>query len=84
MDSPDAERPNDIDVYLKQVEKVYVTDAYHSLSIEGYHVNPELIDRMRSGDWNPDTDERDREHRDALAARGYWQRGSSRGSAIGL
>ncbi len=27
---------------------------------------------MRSGDWNPD-DAGDREHRDALAARGYWQ-----------
>jgi hypothetical protein len=27
---------------------------------------------VRSGTWNPDTDERDREHRNALAARGYW------------
>jgi len=59
--------------YLKQVEDLYVTDAYHSLSIEGYQVSPELIERVRSGTWNPDSDENDREHRNALAARGYWQ-----------
>jgi Fic family protein len=51
---------------------VYVIDAYHSLSIEGYRVTPELIERVRSGLWNPDQNEADREHRDALAAHGYW------------
>lgn len=66
-------RPNDIDAYLKRVEDVYVTDAYHSLSIEGYRVSPALIERVRSGNWNPDADAEDREHRNALAARGYWQ-----------
>ena len=66
-------QPNDIQAYLKQVEDIYVTDAYHSLSIEGYRVGPELIERVRSGNWNPDLDEQDREHREALAARGYWQ-----------
>jgi hypothetical protein len=66
-------RPNDIKAYLKQVEDIYVTDAYHSLSIEGYRVSPDLIERVRSGDWNPDLNEEDREHRNALAARGYWQ-----------
>lgn len=66
-------RPNDIGAYLKCVEDVYVTDAYHSLSIEGFRVNAELIDRVRRGNWNPDADEHDREHRDAMAARGYWQ-----------
>jgi hypothetical protein len=65
-------RPNDIDAYLRRVEDVYVTDAYHSLSIEGYRVNVELIERVRSGAWNPDHDEQDRQHADALAARGYW------------
>ena len=65
-------KPNDIDAYLKRVSDAYVTDAYHSLSIEGYRVSPALIERVRSGDWNPETDEKDREHRDALAARGYW------------
>jgi hypothetical protein len=65
--------PNNVDQYLKRVEEVYVTDAYHSLSIEGYRVSPELIDRVRSGTWNPDDNENDREHRNALAASGYWQ-----------
>lgn len=64
--------PNDADAYLKRVEDVYVTDAYHSLSIEGYRVSPELIERVRSGAWNPDSTE-DRKHRDAMAARGYYQ-----------
>lgn len=66
-------RPNDIEAYLKRVEEVYVTDAYHSLSIEGYRVNVELIQRVRAGQWNPDANEADRKHVDALAARGYWQ-----------
>jgi Fic family protein len=65
-------RPNDIESYLKRVDDVYVTDAYHSLSIEGYRVSPELIEKVRSGKWNPDTDEKDRKHANALAARGYW------------
>lgn len=63
----------DIESYLKQVDDIYLTDAYHSLSIEGYHVSAELIERVRSGEWNPGAVKADREHRDALAARGYWQ-----------
>ena len=59
--------------YLERVAEEYGNDAYHSLSIEGYRVSPELIERVRSGGWNPDHDARDRAHRDALAARGYWQ-----------
>ncbi len=59
--------------YLKNIEANYISDAYHSLSIEGYHVNRELIERVRSGQWNPDNAEADREHTNALAARGYWQ-----------
>jgi hypothetical protein len=65
-------RPKNIDAYLKHVQDVYVTDAYHSLSIEGYRVSPALIERVRSGTWNPDANEQDHEHRNALAARGYW------------
>lgn len=64
--------PADVDAYLHRVDDVYATDAYHSLSIEGYRVSAELIERVRSGNWNPD-DAADRAHRDALAARGYWQ-----------
>lgn len=65
-------RPNDLDAYIRHVQGAYVTDAYHSLSIEGYRVGPDLIELVRSGAWNPDLNDKDREHRDALAARGYW------------
>ena len=67
------DRSADIDGVLTGLEDVYVADAYHSLSIEGYRVNPALIDRVRSGAGNPERHPEDRAHRDALAARGYWQ-----------
>lgn len=59
--------------YMAQIDELYVTDAYHSLSIEQYKVSPELIDRVRTGKWDITKNEDDRKHRDALAARGYWQ-----------
>jgi len=65
--------PEDRRTYLRFVENIYQSDAYHSLSIEGYRVSPELIDRVRSGKWDPDNHHADRQSRDALAARGYWQ-----------
>ncbi len=65
--------PKDSKAYLKSVEDSYVTDAYHSLSIEGYRVSLELIECVRRGNWNPGDDENDREQRNALAPRGYWQ-----------
>ncbi|CAN5771639.1 Fic family protein [soil metagenome] len=69
---PPPGRPEDRDTYLQFVDEIYKSDAYHSLSIEGYSVTPELIDRVRSGAWDPDR-AGDRRDRDALAARGYWQ-----------
>jgi fido (protein-threonine AMPylation protein) len=65
--------PRNIKAYAKRIDEAYVTDAYHSLSIEGYHVTPELIERVRSGAWNPDENKDDGEQRNAMAARGYWQ-----------
>jgi hypothetical protein len=65
--------PKDRMAYMNFVDGIYKSDAYHSLSIEGYRVNPELIERVMSGAWNPANDEADRQSRDALAARGYWQ-----------
>lgn len=67
------ERVKDIDAYLREVDALYVADAYHSLSIEGYRVSPALIERVRAGMWNPQQDAQDREFEGALAARGYWQ-----------
>ncbi len=66
-------KKKDAKSYLKEMEKIYVMDAYHSLSIEGYLVSAELIQRVRTGNWNPDKDDGDREQTAALAARGYWQ-----------
>jgi len=59
--------------YLAEIEARYVTDAYNSLSIEGYRVTPELIERVRQGAWNPASVEADNKENDALAARGYFQ-----------
>jgi Fic family protein len=70
---PSPGLPQDTDAYLKSVDDIYKSDAYHSLSIEGYTVTLELIDRVRTGQWNPEINEADRKNRDALAARGYWQ-----------
>jgi len=42
------------------------------LSIEGYRVSRELIEKVRSGRWNPETGAGDRGQRNAKAARGYW------------
>lgn len=66
-------RPRAVQAYLKRTNEAFVTDAYHSLSIEGYQVSRELIERVRSGAWNPDANPLDREQRNAMAARGYWQ-----------
>lgn len=65
--------PEDKEAYLRHVDEIYKSDAYHSLSIEGYSVSAELIAKVRQGDWDPEHDEEDRENRNALAARGYWQ-----------
>lgn len=63
----------DIDSYMANVEELYLTDAYHSLSIEKYKVTPQLIERVRTGAWDTKENEADRKQKDAMAARGYWQ-----------
>jgi len=65
-----AQKPS-MEAYLAQAKAVYVQDAYHSLSIEGYRVTPEIIERVAKGDWNPEA-ERDQKQVDAMAARGYF------------
>jgi len=75
--------PRDRNGYLKAIDDVYVNDAYHSLSIEGYRVTRELIERVREGRWNPETNKADRESRDALAARGYYDAFTSVKATVG-
>ncbi|WP_282038130.1 Fic family protein [Saccharicrinis aurantiacus] len=63
----------DLDAYLKSIDERYKEDAYHSLSIEGYNVTIDLIEKVKSGDWKPDTDPQAKQQKDAMAARGYFQ-----------
>jgi hypothetical protein len=64
--------PTNIEKFIRTVNQNYVTDAYHSLSIERYQVSPALIERVRSGSWDFTENEADRKQRDAMAAKGYW------------
>ncbi len=52
--------------------ETYKQDAYHSLSIEGYHVTEELIEKIEKGRWDPDNNDSDKTQKDALAAKGYF------------
>ncbi len=61
------------DPYLSHVAEIYTHDAYHSLSIEGYQVTPELIARIAAGEWNPATAATDSEQVNAMAAKGYHE-----------
>lgn len=63
----------DIESCLERITAQYRLDAYHSLSIEGYRVTNELIEKVRSGNWKPDTDVSDEQQKNAMAARGYFQ-----------
>ncbi len=63
--------PQNVESYLSAVEESYRDDAYNSLSIEGYEVTPELIDRIRKGLWSPGQESQDIQQKDALAAKGY-------------
>jgi Fic/DOC family len=62
-----------INEYLAEAEERYIADAYHSLSIEGYQVSVELIEKIRNGNWQSDVNDVDQRDRNALAARGYFE-----------
>jgi len=71
---PDAlGKVSGVEDYLKQVEENYRSDAFHSLSIEGYRVTPELVEKVARGNWDPEESAEDRQQKDAMAARGYYQ-----------
>lgn len=61
------------DEILASIEANYVNDGYNSLSIEGYQVSEELLERVRTGNWDPKENEEDKKQKNALAARGYYQ-----------
>jgi hypothetical protein len=55
--------------YLDKAHHLYQYDAYHSLSIEGFQVTPELVARIAAGN-DPDNPSI-REENNRLAAKGY-------------
>jgi len=61
--------PTAIKAFMERIEEVYVNDAYHSLSIEGYRVSEDLIRRITGKDWSPETIVAEHETKNALAAR---------------
>ncbi len=64
--------PKDKEGYFKRIEELFVADAYNSLSIEGYKVSEDLIIKIRDGCWKPEKNESDKDHLNALAAKGYF------------
>lgn len=58
---------------LNIIQDLYIQDAYHSLSIEGYRVTEDLIEQIAIGGWDPQNDEKDKQHYDAMAAKGYFE-----------
>ncbi|SAL87009.1 filamentation induced by cAMP protein Fic [Caballeronia choica] len=73
----------DADGLLLDITARYVADAYHSLSIEGYRVSTELIEKVRNGQWSPLTHPKDGQTRDAMAAKGYAETHSHVKALIG-
>lgn len=55
------------------IKDKYNEDAYHSLSIEGYEVTEDLIEKIKTQGWSPDTDPDDLNQKNAMAAKGYYQ-----------
>ena len=65
--------PGELEKYLTQADALLPEDAYHSLSIEGYQVTPELIDKIRRSQWNPEGNPEDEDQVAAMAAKGYLE-----------
>lgn len=64
-------KPPAPDRYVARVREIYTHDAYHSLSIEGYQVTPDLIQQIADGAWNPNANPADQVQVNAMAAKGY-------------
>jgi hypothetical protein len=70
---PEPIRLQDEISYFKNLEEIYKQDAYNSLSIEGFQVTAELIERVKNNEWDPNLHLQDADQRNALAARGYYE-----------
>ncbi len=69
---PPKTRPNARET-MQRVKEIHTHDAYHSLSIEGYQVTPELIQRIAAGAWDPLVAPGDQAQVGAMAAKGYHE-----------
>lgn len=72
MPNPPGIKENKITA-SKLIQAKHKEDAYHSLSIEGYQVTSELINKIESGEWDPENIAGDRKNKDAMAAKGYYE-----------
>jgi len=61
-----------INTIIQRIDDIYINDAYNSLSIEGFKVSKSLIEKIKTGEWDPDRNESDYQQRNALAAKGYY------------
>lgn len=61
----------ELESYIDSMEKMYVKDAYHSLSIEGYQVTDNLLKAIQKGTWPAKHELQYVKDRNALAAVGY-------------
>jgi len=69
---PPRAKPDE-DRYVRRLNEIYTHDAYHSLSIEGYQVTPDLVRRVADGAWDPSAQTQDQMQATAMAARGYHE-----------
>lgn len=69
---PSTPTPQQGKKVIRIIEERYSQDAYHSLSIEGYEVTEELIEKIANECWNPEVDQSDRDQLNAMAAKGYY------------
>jgi len=68
---PPGTNPSKEERVIRVIQERYTQDAYHSLSIEGYEVTADLIQKIEQGDWNPELNPEDSEQIDAMATKGY-------------
>jgi prophage maintenance system killer protein len=61
-----------LEVMLNRVDNIYVHDAYNSLSIEGYAVTEELIQKIADGTFDSEANTEDKKQEAAMAAKGYY------------
>ncbi len=68
---PDIQLLPNREAVLQSMDHGYKEDAYHSLTIEGYRVTREMIDRVARNEWNPLVHSSDQARLQGAAIKGY-------------